>query len=80
MDLVTRFVIAGVIIIVAGLIGWLIQVGLPFLFKNATGQFSSTTYSDLYSNLPLIFLGVGVFVGVIYLIISVVHAAKSSGK
>jgi len=72
----TKFIIAILIIVVAGLAGWLIQVAFPWIFQNATGGYSNESTATVVNNLPLLFMGLGVLIVVIYLLLAVTHAAK----
>lgn len=74
-DMVNKFVVSLVVIVVAGFAGWLIQIAFPWVFQNSTGGYSSSAASTIVTNLPLIFLGLGLLVVIVYLLISAMNAA-----
>lgn len=76
MKAITAIVIGGVAIIVCPLLGWLIAVAFPWIFQNSTGGYPTAAAETIANNLQLIFIGLGLLVGVVIMIFGVIYAVK----
>jgi hypothetical protein len=73
---VEGLVTGGIAIIVGPLLGWIIAVAFPWIFQNSTGGYSTPAAQSIANNVQLIFIGLGLLVGVIIAIVSVTSAMK----
>lgn len=74
-----QVIIAGAVIIGSAAVGWLTGLLLPVFFQNSTGQIQNQTLNSLNANgtIQMAFIVVGLFVGVIVLIMSARHSMKN---